>query len=126
LEPSVVALDVGSEITLQLTVANATGSYRVPLGLSFDPRRISIESFEPAPGVDVMEGTIEVDDGWMTLDLMVSDYREDVQAVGALTVRAFGPGPVPLAFTSAGAVATDGSLIPVAANDGAIFVSGGE
>jgi general secretion pathway protein D len=126
LEPSVVALDIGSEITLQMVVANATGSYRVPLGLSYDPRRISIESFEPAPGVDVMEGTIEVDDGWMTLDLMVSDSREEAQTVGALTVRAFGAGPVPLAFTSAGAVAADGSLIPVAANDGAIFVSGGE
>jgi general secretion pathway protein D len=126
LEPSVVALDVGSEIVLQLVVANATGSYRVPLGLSFDPGRISIESFEPAPGVDVMEGSIEVDDGWMTLDLMVSDYNEEPQVVGALTVRALSAGPVPLAFTSAGAVAGDGSLIPVAANDGAMFVSGGE
>jgi hypothetical protein len=73
-----------------------------------------------------MEGSIEVDDGWMTLDLMVSDYNEEPQVVGALTVRALSAGPVPLAFTSAGAVAGDGSLIPVAANDGAMFVSGGE
>jgi hypothetical protein len=125
-EPSVVALDVGSEVVLQLVVNNATGSYRVPVGLSYDPRRISIEAFEPAPGVDVMEGSIEVDDGWMTLDLMVAAHQEDSHVVGALTVRALSAGPVPLAFTSAGAVAGDGSLLPVAANDGAIFVSGAE
>ena len=35
----------------------------------------------------------------MTLDLMVSDYQEEPQAVGALTVRALTAGPVPLAFT---------------------------
>ena len=125
-EPSVVALGVGAETVLQLVVTNAPGSYRLPLGLSFDPRRISIESFVPAPGVDVMEGSIEVDDGWMTLDLMVIASQEGPQAVGALTVRALSAGPVPLAFTSAGAVAGDGSLLPVAANDGAMFVSGGE
>jgi len=122
----VVALEVGAEALLQLVVTNAPGSYRIPLGLSFDPGRISIDSFEPAPGVNVMEGSIEVDDGWMTLDLMVVAAQEGPQAVGAITVRALSAGPVPLAFTSAGAIGGDGSVLPVAANDAAMFVSGGE
>ncbi len=127
LEPSVAALPRGSEIVLQLVVQGAPGSYRLPLGLSYDPGRVTVLSFEPAPGVDVMEGSIELDSGWMSLDLMVPAAHDGAQAVGALTVRAEAPGPVPLAFTSAGATLADGTLLPVAASDGSLFVStGGE
>ncbi len=126
LEPSVLAVGVGAETVVQLVVQNAPGSYRIPIGLSFDPRRVAIDSFEPAQGVDVMEGSIEIDNGWLSLDLMVANAHDGPQAVGALRVRAIGTGPVPLALTSAGAIAHDGSLLPVASNDGAMFVSGGE
>jgi general secretion pathway protein D len=126
LEPSVVALASGTEIVLQVVVQGAPGSYRLPLGLSYDPGRVTVQSFEPAPGVDVMEGSIELDSGWMTLDLMVPAAHDGAQAIGALTVRANAPGPVPLAFTSAGATLADGTVLPVAANDGALFVSGTE
>jgi hypothetical protein len=123
----VAALPRGSEIVLQLVVQGAPGSYRLPLGLSYDPGRVTVLSFEPAPGVDVMEGSIELDSGWMSLDLMVPAAHDGAQAVGALTVRAESPGPVPLAFTSAGATLADGTLLPVAASDGSLFVStGGE
>jgi len=126
LEPSVAALPSGSEIVLQLVVQGAPGSYRLPLGLSYDPGRVTVQSFEPAPGVDVMEGSIELDSGWMFLDLMVPAANDGAQAVGALTVRAEAPGPVPLAFTSAGATLADGTVLPVAASDGSLFVSSGE
>jgi len=127
LEPSVAALPRGSEIVLQIVVQGAPGSYRLPLGLSYDPGRVTVQSFEPAPGVDVMEGSIELDSGWMSLDLMVPAAHDGAQAVGALTVRAEAPGPVPLAFTSAGATLADGTVLPVAASDGSLFVStGGE
>ena len=121
-----VALATGSEIVLQLVVQGAPGSYRLPLGLSYDPGRVTVQSFEPAPGVDVMEGSIELDNGWMSLDLMVPAAHDGAQAVGALTVRADAPGPVPLAFTSAGATLADGTVLPVAVSDGALFVSGTE
>lgn len=126
LEPSVVALASGTEIVLQVVVRGAPGSYRLPLGLSYDPGRVTVQSFEPAPGVDVMEGSIELDNGWMSLDLMVPAAHDGAQAIGALTVRADAPGPVPLAFTSAGATLADGTVLPVAASDGALFVSGTE
>jgi len=122
-EPAVAALPSGSEIVLQLVVQGAPGSYRLPLGLSYDPGRVTVVSFEPAPGVNVMEGSIELDNGWMSLDLMVPAANDGAQAVGAVTVRAEAPGPVPLAFTSAGATLADGTVLPVAASDGAVFVS---
>ncbi len=125
-EPSMVALGVGSEASLQIVVSNAPGSYRLPIGLSFDPRRVTIVGFEPASGVDVMEGSIEDDGGWMALDLLVSATDDGPRSVGAVIIRAVSSGSVPLAFSSAGAVAADGSLVPVAARDGAMFVSGGE
>jgi len=34
------------------------------------------------------------------------------------------PGPAPLIFTAAGAVTMDGTPLPVAASDGALFVNG--
>jgi general secretion pathway protein D len=126
LEPSVVALASGSEIVLQLVVEGAPGSYRLPLGLTYNPGRLTVQSFEPAPGVNVMEGSIELDNGWMSLDLMVAAANDGLQAIGALTVRAEAPGPVPLAFTSAGATLADGTVLPVAASDGALFVSAAE
>jgi len=126
LEPSVAALASGSEIVLQLVVQGAPGSYRLPLGLTYDPGRVTVESFEPAPGVDVMEGSIELDSGWMSLDLMVPGGSDGAQSLGALTVRAQAPGPVPLAFTSSGATLGDGTVLPVAASDGSLFVSASE
>jgi hypothetical protein len=94
--------------------------------MSFDPHRVELESFEPAPGVDVLEGSIELDNGWMSLDLLVPATHDGPQTVGALRVRALNPGPVPLAFTSSGAISGDGSVLPVATNDGALFVSAAE
>jgi len=123
LEPAVAAPPSGSEIVLQLVVKGAPGSYRLPLGLSFDPGRVTVQSFEPAPGVNVMEGSIELDNGWMSLDLVVPAADDGARAIGAITVRAEAPGPVPLAFTSPGATMSDGTVLPVAASDGAVFVS---
>jgi general secretion pathway protein D len=125
LEPSVVTLAPDAETVLQLVVHNAPEPYRLPLGLSFDPNRVEIQSVEPALGVDVMEGTVELDDGWMTLDLMVPDGGEGSHTVALISIRALSPGPAPLVFTSGGATVGDGSTVPVAANDGALFVTHG-
>jgi general secretion pathway protein D len=123
LEPSVATIAPQGQMVFQLVVRNAPGPYRLPLGLSFDPNRVEIESVAPAPGVDVMEGALKLDDGWLTLDLLVPDGRENAHAVAAITIRALSPGPAPLIFTSAGAAVGDGTTVPVATNDGALFVT---
>jgi general secretion pathway protein D len=122
LEPTVVSMAEGEEITLQLVVRDAPGSYRMPLGLSFDPDRLAIDSFEAAPGVQVLEGSLDEDSGWLSLDIMVLEGSEAPQGVAAFNVRALSPGPAPLVFTSGGAIAADGTAVPVAASDGALYV----
>jgi hypothetical protein len=124
LEPSVVTLEPGQETLLQIVVKGGSGSYRLPLGLSFDPGRLWIEGVQPGPGVEILRDDFNPVDGWMDLDLVVVDAIESGQAVAALQLRAVESGPAPLVFTATGAVTSDGSVLPVAASDGALFVNG--
>ena len=123
LEPSVVSLRPGQETMLQIVVRGGSGSYRLPVGLSFDPRRLLIEEVEAAPGVNFLRREVDSGSGWVDLDLVVSNGIESGQAVAVLHVRALEAGPVPLVFTSASAVTSNGSPVPVAASDGALFVN---
>ncbi|MDX2435540.1 MAG: hypothetical protein QNL88_00690 [Acidobacteriota bacterium] len=122
LEPSVVSLEPGAEVVLQLVVQGGSGSYRLPLALSFDPRRIWVVDILPAPGVNFLRSDVHAADGWIDLDVIVADGKESGQAVAALTLQALDGGPAPLVFTSAGAVTAEGAAIPVAAQDGALFI----
>ncbi len=123
LEPSVVSLVPGEETILQLVVRGGSGSYRLPLALSFDPRRVWVADLLPAPGVNLLRSDVHAADGWIDLDVVVADGVESGQAVAALRLQALDGGPAPLVFTSAGAVTAEGAAIPVAANDGALFIN---
>lgn len=123
LEPSVVSLLPGQETILQLVVRGGSGSYRLPLALSFDPRRVWVADIQPAPGVNFLRSDVHAADGWIDLDLVVAEGIDSGQAVAAISVRALEGGPAPLVFTSAGAVTAEGAAIPVAANDGALFIN---
>jgi len=123
LEPSVVSLVPGEETVLQLVVRGGSGSYRLPLALSFDPRRVWVADLLPAPGVNFLRSDVHAAEGWIDLDVVVADGVESGQAVAALRLQALDGGPAPLVFTSAGAVTADGAAIPVAANDGALFIN---
>jgi hypothetical protein len=120
-----VSLRPGQETVLQVVVQGGAGSYRLPLGLSFDPRRLRIVGLRPAPGVEILREDIDPAGGWIELDMVVTNGIESGQAVAALEVQALEAGPVPLVFTSAGAITADGISVPVAASDGALFVTGG-
>jgi general secretion pathway protein D len=123
LEPAVVSLYEGEEITLQIVARGAPGPYRLPVGLSYDPTRVVIETFEPAPGIEVMAGSLDETAGWLSLDLMVTEGYETAHAVAAVRVLGAAPGPVPLIFTSGGATLLDGTTLPVATSDGALYVA---
>ena len=62
--------------------------------------------------------------GFIDLEVVVANTIESGQALAALQIQALDAGPVPLVFTSAGAVSADGAPVPVAASDGALFVNG--
>jgi general secretion pathway protein D len=125
LEPSVVSLRPGQETILQVVVRGGTGSYRLPFGLSFDPNRVSIDGVRIAPGVELLRDNLDAANGWIELDILIFDGIESGQTVASLEIRALEAGPVPLVFTTTGAVTGDGRPIPVAASDGALFVNAG-
>jgi general secretion pathway protein D len=127
LEPSVVTLRPGQETILQVFVRGGSESYRLPFSLSYDPTRLWVAEVLPAPGVEVLGNDVNSSQGWVDLDLVVANAIPGGQVVAALRVQALDAGPVPLVFTSAGAVMGDGLRLPVAASDGALFVTpGGE
>jgi general secretion pathway protein D len=124
LEPSVVSLRPGQETVLQIVVRGGSGSYRLPLGLSYDPARVWVHEILPAPGVEILRDTRDPTRGWVDLELVVTSAIESGQALVALQIQALDAGPVPLVFSVSGAVTGEGTPVPVAASDGALFVNG--
>ncbi len=124
LEPSVVSLRPGQETVLQIVVRGGSGSFRMPVGLSYDPTRVWIHDILPAPGVDILRDAVDPTQGWVDLEFVVSKAIEGGQPVAALHIQALDAGPVPLVFTATSAVTSEGVLVPVAASDGALFVNG--
>ena len=73
LEPSVVSLRPGQETVLQIVARGGTGSFRLPVGLSYDPTRVWIHDILPAPGVEVLRNTVDPVGGWVDLEVVVVD-----------------------------------------------------
>ena len=124
IEPSVVSLRPGQETVLQVVVRGGTGSFRMPVGLSYDPTRVWIHDILPAPGVDILRDDVDPSQGWVDLEFVVANAIESGQAVVALHVQGLDAGPVPLVLAATDAVTSEGVLVPVAASDGALFVNG--
>ena len=124
IEPSVISLRPGQETVLQIVVRGGSGSFRMPVGLSYDPTRVWIHDILPAPGVDILSDAVDPTQGWVDLEFVVANAIEGGQPVAALHVQALDAGPVPLVFTATSAVTSEGVLVPVAASDGALFVNG--
>ncbi|MCW8984319.1 MAG: hypothetical protein OQK55_03180, partial [Thermoanaerobaculales bacterium] len=124
LEPSVISLRPGQETVLQIVVRGGSGSFRMPVGLSYDPTRVWIHDILPAPGVDILRDAVDPSQGWVDLEFVVANAIESGQSVVALHIQALDAGPVPLVFSTAGAVTAEGVKVPVAASDGALFVNG--
>ncbi len=126
LEPSVVTLRPGQQALLQLVATGIDGGgYRLPLGLSHDPDRLTIDWIETADGVEMLDGRADADMGFAVIDLWVGPGDAMPRTVATLTVTAHEPGPVPLAFTANGAVTEDRRVLPLVAANGAVFVEGG-
>jgi general secretion pathway protein D len=124
LEPSVVSLRPGQETVLQIVVRGGTGSFRLPVGLSFDPTRVWVHEILAAPGVEILRQDVDQVAGFIDIELVIANVVEGGQAVAALHVQALDAGPVPLVFSATHAVNNDGAPVPVAASDGALFVNG--
>jgi general secretion pathway protein D len=122
LEPSVVSLRPGEETVLQVMVAGGDGSIRLPLSISFDSQRVEVVGVESAPDVTLAGGGAAVDRGRLDLDLLLAESGSVPRAVAALRVRGLEQGPTPLVVSADSAVDDQGSRLPVAADDGAVYV----
>ncbi len=123
LEPSVVSLIPGQETVLQVVVRGGSGSYRLPVGIAYDPSRVWVHDVMPAPGAEILRNSIDQAQGWIDLELVFANAVESGQAIVALKVQAIDSGPVPLVVSASGAVTGDGTRVPVAASDGSLFIA---
>jgi len=125
LEPSVVSIPVGTETSLSLVARGAPASgYRIPVTVSFDPTRIAINSMSTVEGVSVSSQSLEPEEGWLELDFDVAPGElSTTHGLAVLRVRALSTGPVPLVVTAGRATADDGTTLPVAVGNGAVFVT---
>jgi general secretion pathway protein D len=124
LEPSVISIRPGQETVLQIVVRGGSGSFRLPVGLSYDPTRVWVHEILAAPGAEILRQDVDQAGGYIDLDVVVANAVEGGQAVAALHVQALDAGPVPFVFSATRAVNNDGAPVPVAASDGALFVNG--
>ncbi len=124
IEPSVVSVHPGRETMVQIVASGAVGAVRLPLVLSYDPTRVSLLDADVAAGARLVGLDGSADDGWLALDLELDGADELPRVIGLARFRGESPGPAPLVFTVEGAVAPDGSLLPVAVRDGVLFVVG--
>jgi general secretion pathway protein D len=125
IEPSVVTLAVGAETSINLVAQGAPAeAYRLPLTLSFDPTRVAVNSIATVDGVVARFQDMDPDEGWIELDLEAGNAEDaGPHGLAVLRVRALAPGPVPLVVTAGGATRSDGTVLPVAVGNGAIFVT---
>ena len=126
LQPSVISMGVDGTAQIQIVGSGEHDNYRLPLSLTFDPRRISVDSLEAAPAIGVVDQVIDSEQGIIVLDLVVAEGDAMPQVLATFNVRALTPGPAPLIFSTQGIVRADGVAVPVSASDGAIFITGGD
>ena len=125
LQPSVISLGVDTTSQIQIIGSGDHDNYRLPLTLTFDPRRIAVDGLEVAPAIGVVDQIIDSEQGMIVLDLVIADGDAVPQVLATFNVRALTPGPAPLIFSTESIVRADGMVVPVLASDGAIFVTDG-
>jgi general secretion pathway protein D len=122
LEPAIATIASGQQLDLRLVSVGGSGSFRLPLGLSFDSKRITVLDVDPSPGVLVAEQKLDLENGWFTLDLIVGEGDDLPQVLATVLIQGESPGPVPLLLSCEGAVDSDGSFRQVAVEDGTLLV----
>jgi general secretion pathway protein D len=122
LEPAIATIASGQQLELRIVAVGGGGSFRLPLGLSFDSKRITVLDVDPSPGVLVAEQKLDLEDGWFTLDLIVGEGDDLPQVLATVLIQGESPGPVPLLLSCEGAVDSDGSFRQVAVEDGTLLV----
>jgi len=120
--PGVVSLRPGGETGLELVMEGAPGSYRFPVGLSYDADRLQITGVRLADGVGELGNEQDPKAGWLRLDLSAVHAADGPQTLAVIDVRGLKAGQVPLLLSSEGATTADGGSVPVRTDPGTVFV----
>ena len=120
--PGVLSLRPGDSNQVEIVLAGAPGSYRVPVGLSYDPERLTITGVQLPPGVESVGKEKDPASGWLDLELVATHEDSDPQTIAVVTVKALKVGQVPMVLSSEGARDADGRSLPVALGDGTVYI----
>jgi general secretion pathway protein D len=122
IEPSIVSLRPDEVTQLHLVLRGGRGWYRLPVGLSFDPAGIQVDTVELAPGVVLVDGQESEAEGLLTMELVVGNVVPDGTEIAVVNARGIRPGAVPIVLATDGGVNADGERVPMAVSDGAVYV----
>ncbi len=125
MQPQVASVHVGDSASMQLGLAGLRGSYRLKVGVSWDPERASLDGILYPPGVIEMNRGGDPKEGWVELDLAVTHSDESNQLLGTLGFRATASGVCPIAIGSNGAMDEGGSPVTASAASASLYVIGG-
>jgi len=123
LQPSVISTAIGRELGIEIVASGQYGSYQMPVELNFDPDKVRIEGLEGLNGASILSESVDTGEGILQLSIVVPDGDGVPQSVAKLKLRTLKPGPVPLMFSTHGAVVSGGRRVPVSASDGAVFIT---
>ncbi|NOZ77856.1 MAG: hypothetical protein GXP48_01500 [Acidobacteria bacterium] len=123
LQPAVISLRPGNTTKIQVVMEGSPGSFHIPVGISYNSRRLKITHIALARGVDELGNQEAPSAGWLNLDLGVAHPdAESAQVVATLTVEALQPGQIPVVLSSQGAMDASGKLLAVSAGQATVFV----
>ncbi len=123
LQPGVISLRPGVTTKVRVVMQGSSGSFQVPVGVSYDASRLKIVNVKLGQGVEEKGAQEAPSAGWVNLNLTVDHPDAGAhQTVATLTLKALQPGQIPLVLSSQGALDSNGNLLTVSAGQATVFV----
>jgi hypothetical protein len=124
MQPQVASVHVGDSASMQLGLAGLRGSYRLRVGISWDPKRASLDGILYPPGVVEMKRGGDPKEGWLQLDLAITHSDESNQLLATLGFRATAAGLCPIAIDSGGALDEQENPVNMKAASASLYIIG--
>jgi len=124
MQPQVASVHVGDSAALQLGLAGLRGSYRLKIGISWDPSHASLGGILYPSGVVEMKRNGDPADGWVELELVVTHSDESNQLLASLGFLAKNAGVCPITIGANGAVDERQDPVAMSAADASLYIIG--
>ena len=124
MQPQVVSIHEGDSASMQLGLAGLRGNYRLKVGISWDPKRASLDGILYPPGVVELKRGGDPSEGWIEIDLAVTHSDESNELLATLGFRAMEAGVCPIAITSGGALDEQQRPVSMKAANASLYIIG--